>query len=149
MSRRGGGGVVERPQAVGLRTAINGDGSLVATTSYDGRAMLWDASTGRQVLQLDAVEKHTGMAGIAFAPMGRRAAAAAAPAPSRWSLPAGTLIRPSGTAADTEHHVVAGRTPLAVGSPDGACGSDAATGKIARLAHCRGATVARFSRDGG
>jgi len=99
--------------------AFDRTGRLIATGSQDGSARIWDATSGQQLVELDA---GTNTSDLAFAPDGRSLLIAAGPA-SVWStelaqgLPAITRIAMSRltrglTAAERAAYPLASTRPM-------------------------------------
>ena len=71
--------------------AFSPDGSLIATGGFDGKAILWDATTG---MPLHTITGHDGLVlGVAFSPDGTRLATSSTDKTAKiWDVKSGQLL---------------------------------------------------------
>ena len=136
----------------GVRVGWSRDGRWLVTTGNDGRIVLWEAETGREVVVLDEVPD-TQITGVAFSPDGAQVAAPTTAGTVKvWDIPLGRLRQTLSDGTRQIWHVAwspDGRLLAAAGRDGAVTLWDWAAGKeVRRLEHGRGTLVSAFRPDG-
>ena len=77
-----------------LSVAYSSDGAKVATSSADGDAIIWDASTGDELIKINAIDTDAAVRGVAFSPDGALLLTGGDDSEANlWSTVDGSLVR--------------------------------------------------------